>query len=110
MALFLGASLSGTQFTDDRTSRKNCFIIKQFSKPIAQVNYKHFQEKIRENLQESYQNLIKNIDLNDPCVEPICDDYGRVTFFYISLGDQNLPIYQPGTVMFESSVQKDSPS
>ena len=36
------------------------------------------------------------------------DSFGRVTFFYIYLGNEKLPIYQPGAVMFESAVKSDS--
>lgn len=54
--------------------------------------------------------MIKQIDVQDPAQEPLVDDYGRVTFFYVELGDQKLPIYQPGSVMFESSVKPDTDS
>ena len=36
------------------------------------------------------------------------DPYGRVTYFYVMLGDTLLPIYQPGSVMFETAIQKES--
>ena len=39
---------------------------------------------------------------------PIVDSYGRVTYFYIKLADKNVPIYQPGTIMFECGVVSDS--
>ena len=32
------------------------------------------------------------------------DHYGRVTYFYACLGDRAFPVYQPGTIMFESGV------
>lgn len=40
--------------------------------------------------------------------EPIKDDYGRVTYFYVTLGGIKIPLYQPGTIMFESAVEPDS--
>jgi hypothetical protein len=39
---------------------------------------------------------------------PYKDEYGRVTYFYVTLGGVILPIYQPGTIMFESAVSSDS--
>ena len=29
---------------------------------------------------------------------------GRVTYFYAQIGDKKLPVYQPGTIMFETGV------
>lgn len=40
--------------------------------------------------------------------QPISDGYGRVTFFYIILGGEVLPVYQAGTIMFESAVLDSS--
>ena len=34
----------------------------------------------------------------------IVDSYGRVTYFYACLGDKKIPVYQPGTIMFECGV------
>jgi hypothetical protein len=36
------------------------------------------------------------------------DSFGRATYFFIMLGNQYLPIYQPGSVMFETAVNPDS--
>ena len=38
--------------------------------------------------------------------EFLVDEYGRVTCFYVRLGNRRFPVYQPGTIMFESSVQE----
>jgi len=40
--------------------------------------------------------------------KPYKDEYGRITFFKLKLGPHIVPIYQPGTPMFESAVKKDS--
>ena len=40
--------------------------------------------------------------------EPYTDSFGRVTYFYIKLGKEALPIYQPGCIMFETGVKADS--
>ena len=36
------------------------------------------------------------------------DNYGRVTYYYARLGDKKIPVYQPGTIMFECGVVNDS--
>ena len=38
---------------------------------------------------------------------PIIDTYGRVTYYYCKLGDKNMPLYQPGTLMFETGIVSD---
>lgn len=73
-----------------------------FSKPIAQVNVQFFKEKMAEKLPDDQRLLIKE------CKEPYIDSFGRVTFFYIELASERLPIYQPGAVMFETAVKGDS--
>jgi hypothetical protein len=58
-----------------------------FSKPIAQVNVQFFKEKMAEKLPEDQRSMIKESK------EPYMDSFGRVTFFYIELGNEKLPIY-----------------
>lgn len=41
----------------------------------------------------------------DEDAEPFSDSYGRVTFFGMRLGEHMLPVYQPGTIMFDSGVK-----
>ena len=36
------------------------------------------------------------------------DSYGRVTYFYARLGNKKIPVYQPGTIMFECGVIDES--
>lgn len=43
--------------------------------------------------------MIVEIPEEDP---PFSDSYGRCTFFVIKLAQHSLPVYQPGTVAFES--------
>lgn len=61
--------------------------------------------KIALKLPDELRVLIKEISDNK---EPYSDHYGRVTYFYIMLGSDILPIYQPGSVMFETAVKEDS--
>jgi hypothetical protein len=53
-------------------------------------------------LQAEYRALIKETKDGD---EPYVDSFGRVTFFYIFIGNTVFPIYQPGTVMLETAVK-----
>jgi len=39
--------------------------------------------------------------------KPLVDSYGRVTYYYAQLGDKKIPVYQPGTIMFECGVVND---
>ena len=43
---------------------------------------------------------------HDMSREFLVDEYGRVTCFYVRLGNRRFPVYQPGTIMFESSVHE----
>ena len=37
-----------------------------------------------------------------------CGYYGRFTEFYAKIGNKEIPVYQPGTVMFASAVKEGS--
>jgi hypothetical protein len=41
---------------------------------------------------------------------PFIDVFGRVTYLYIVLGGIQFPIYQPGSVMFETGVNANTES
>ncbi len=56
-------------------------------------------------MQAEYRALIKETKDGD---EPYVDSFGRVTFFYLFIGNIVFPIYQPGTVMLETAVKKNS--
>ena len=81
---------------------KNINIIKFFSKRFAEVDKKQFQLKIQSDLAEENHELIQMKD-ND---EPYVDQYGRATFFTCNLADKQIPIYQPGTIMFDSAIMQ----
>lgn len=70
------------------------------------MNKQFFKMKIATKLPDEIRVMVKEISDNK---EPYCDHYGRVTYFYIMIGaNEILPIYQPGSVMFETGVKKDS--
>lgn len=60
---------------------------------------------MKQKLDEWRLNYVKQIDYD---CDPIQDYLGRVTYFYCLLGNMKIPIYQPGTVMFESAVKSGS--
>jgi hypothetical protein len=82
-------------------AERNSKVMEFFSRPISQVNKPYFKLKILEILSEDIQLNIKEIAENK---EPYIDSYGRVTFFYVLVGGQIVPVYQPGTIMFETAV------
>jgi hypothetical protein len=102
--MFTGQDIS-VKYQDDKIRDRNMKIIKFFSTEISKVNKYHFKAKLVEKLDEEHRALIREIDNDD---EPLVDHYGRVTYFYFMLGGNQLPVYQPGSIMFESAVRNDS--
>ena len=99
-ALFMGASLN-PKYRNLFIAERNKKVVEFFSKPISQVNKQFFKQKLQDKLPAELLCLIKEVADID---HPVVDSYGRVTQFYVMLGDQVLPIYQPGSIMFESAV------
>ena len=88
-ALFMGASLD-SKYENTFLANRNREIMKFFSKPIAEINKKYFIEKMEAKLDPNYRAMIKEIPYGQ---EPIVDDFGRVTYFFIYLGGEMIPIY-----------------
>ena len=101
-AMFMGSVLDA-KYKNIIIADRNSKIIEFFSRPISQVNKPYFKQKMVENLNEEVIFNIKEIADNK---EPYVDSYGRVTFFYVLAGGQIVPVYQPGTIMFESAVNE----
>jgi len=76
-----------------------------FSKPIANVNRRFFKKKLDTLLDAQHRPYIVEIEKGQ---DPFEDKYGRVTFFFCQLANTKVPIFQPGTVMFESAVVSTS--
>ena len=102
--MFMGSTLDA-KYKNIIIADRNKKIVEFFSRPISQVNKGYFKLILQDNLNREYSVLIKEI--NDQ-TEPYIDHFGRVTYFYIMLAGEILPIYQPGTVMFESAVHTSS--
>ena len=77
------------------------------SQPIALVNKEFFKQKQKEKLDPELCEYIKQVK-SRMGEKPIVDSYGRVTYYYACLGDKKIPVYQPGTIMFECGVVTDS--
>ena len=88
-----------------KISLRNRVISNLLSKPVALVNKEHFRQKMVEKVPPECRELIVEIPEEK---EPYTDDHGRVTYFYIILGGIPIPVYQPGTIMFESAIKSDS--
>jgi hypothetical protein len=84
-------------------AERNRKIIEFFSRPISQVNKQYFKQLLLMQLPE---NLYANVKEIGESKEPYVDSYGRVTFFYVLIGGQIVPLYQPGTIMFETAVNE----
>ena len=74
---------------------------------IAQANKAHFKVMLKNKLSEEL--LPQVCEVKSRTVQKgFVDSYGRVTYYYVKLGDKNIPVYQPGTIMFECGVVKES--
>ena len=105
MALFTGASISD-KYHNQMLARKNWKIVSTFSQQISTYNKEFFRIKLEEKLAPEYRDYIKEFEEDE---KPYTDRYGRTSYFYVMLGQHVLPIYQPGTVMFDSGVE-DGPN
>ena len=82
----------------------NVNIVQQISYPIASSNAEHFRELVDTTFDTETAKLIKQVSGSSNF---LVDEFGRVTCFYIKLGNRRFPVYQPATLMFESSVQEN---
>ena len=78
-------------------------MVQAMSQPIALVNKEFFKQKLADKLDEELQEYILQVNTRKG-EKPIVDSYGRVTYYYARLGDKKIPVYQPGTIMFECGV------
>ena len=101
--LFLGAS---KLHVNNEQSRRNRIMVSAYSKPMAQMNRMCFRNKVKSSLPDEYKPFIHEIAKGK---QPIVDSYGRATYFFAKLARKRIPIYQPGTYMFESGVVNESP-
>ena len=100
----MGASVD-PKFKDDVVSHRNKKIIEFFSKPISQVNRQFFTMKLNDKLAPELRPLVQEISDDNT---PLVDSFGRTTFFFINLGGIPLPVYQPGSIMFETAIKANS--
>lgn len=105
MALFLGVDLD-EKYQDLEGAKKNAFYMEQISRMVADANLETFKGKIQEKLSESHQELIQE----RPQDQPFVDAFGRVTYLYVVLYGIQFPIYQPGSVMFETAILSETES
>ena len=103
--LYMGASEMKVQ--NDAVVNSNRQMVQAMSQPIALVNKEFFKQKLADKLDEELQPYINQVNTRKG-EKPIVDSYGRVTYYYARLGDKKIPVYQPGTIMFECGVISDS--
>lgn len=80
-------------------------IVQSLSWPIAQFTAQHYANQLEENLEEREKELVQQVQ--GAGIQYISDAYGRITYFYVQLGDKRLPVYQPTTIEFMSGVSPD---
>ena len=73
------------------------------SQPIALVNKPFFKGRLEQKLPPEVVERIQVVNTRKG-ERPIVDSYGRVTYFFAKLGPKRIPLYQPGTIMFECGV------
>ena len=103
--LYMGAA--SVKVENEAVVNSNKQMVQAMSQPIALVNKEFFRQKQQEKLDEELREFIKQVNTRKG-EKPIVDSYGRVTYYYACLGDKRIPVYQPGTIMFECGVVSDS--
>ncbi len=68
---------------------------------VCILNKTHFFELLRNNREIVHLDSIKQ---SQRLV--LYDTYGRTSFFFVSFGSCDVPIFHPGTIMFLSAVKK----
>ncbi len=101
--LFMGIS-QNPKYYDEEDANRNAKIMGLFSKEIRKSNKHFFREKLDNNISADLRHFIQEINDSD---EPYYDTFGRATYFTTSIGGKKLPIYQPGSIMWETAVQRD---
>jgi hypothetical protein len=71
-------------------------------KPLATINRKKFSKELQKGLDEDVFARIHIVDTAEG-EELVQDRFGRVTYFYGTLAGKQIPVYQPGTLMFDES-------
>ena len=84
--------------------KKNKLVISRVSKFVSITNKDFFLSKLnnKEKIPEEIRDYIR------VSTEPIEDDLGRITFFFIKIGPFKIPIPQPGAFMFTSAVKSNT--
>ena len=59
---------------------------------IALANKEFFKSKLSDKLDDELLPYVRQVNPRKG-QRPMVDSYGRVTYFYIRLGDRNVPVY-----------------
>ena len=97
-----------SQFTEINWKQKdeNKYIILFISKAIAKANRALFKDKLLNEFYKSATKEFKYLIFCDKEHElPIIDQFGRITYFKFRIGGMSIPLYQPGTIMFETGMK-----
>ena len=86
LAIYMGTSLDEKYHNSDRARR---------NKELLSVTQRAMLQMFEET--EPEVKLMEYID-----------HYGRVTFYSVLIGGAQIPVYQPGTILFEAAVEAES--
>jgi len=88
--LYMGANK--VQVLNEHVVNANRQMITAMSQPLALVNKTYFLSQLKANMDGDLLEQIQQVDLANK-EQPLCDNYGRVTYFYAQLADKRIPVY-----------------
>ena len=87
------------------TKFRNKIMTQFLSKQVSFLNADYFSELLKSCAPDCCDHIHRVTGKNPPLV----DEYDRITYYYAVLAGVTVHVYQPGTFLFESGVQKESP-
>ena len=80
-------------------------IVIALSQPISQFTASFFNETLQGNMDETQFELVQQVQ--GLGIQYNSDNEGRISYFYVQIGDKRLLVYQASAVMFMSAVCPD---
>ena len=77
-------------------------IVTAISQPIYQYTASFFNDTLQENMDEAQFEIIQQVQ--GLGIQYNSDTEGRISYFYVNIGDKRLFVYQASSVMFLSGV------
>lgn len=91
------------EFSSYKIEKQNLEVMKQVSRFTCFINRDFFWEIIEKTPKnELYRDLIKKSG------DQVYDNYGRGSHWYVEIAKYKLPIWQPGTIAYQSGMKKNT--